>query len=258
MVKMEKTKDIIQALRTKYSAPIYAFLTNVGNSTGYACNRYADAIAMCLWESRGLEIIGFEIKVSRTDWLKEMKKPSKADPIANYCDSWYLVLGDKDILRFGELPMSWGLMVPHTKSELKVVKESKRNLKPKPLDKNFVAAVLRRTTEQLLPDSQLRGEYNRGYEEGEKTGKESAKDKLEWEKRRIKQLEKNIDDFEKASGIRINDMWQKPNKIGEAVKSVLDGSYMNELKLLEDLQRRAQSCVESIEIEIKKHKDLKI
>ncbi|GAI18718.1 unnamed protein product, partial [marine sediment metagenome] len=126
MVKMETTEQVLQALRNKYPSDAYAFLTQVGNATGFICNRWADAIAMSLWPSRGLEIIGFEIKVSRSDWVKELKKPDKADTIANYCDSWYLVLGDESILRLGELPMEWGLMVPQTKNNLKITVPCKR------------------------------------------------------------------------------------------------------------------------------------
>ena len=33
--------------------------------------RYADAIAMNLWPSRGLAVHGFEIKISRGDWQRE-------------------------------------------------------------------------------------------------------------------------------------------------------------------------------------------
>jgi hypothetical protein len=253
MVKIEKTQELLQILREKYSSSEYAFLTNVGNSTGFKCNRHADAMAMQLWESRGLEIIGFELKVSRSDWLHELKKPSKADPIAKYCDSWYLVLGDANIIQFGELPMGWGLMVPHTTNTLKIVTESKRNLNPHPLDKYFLGALLRRASEQILPEAQLRREYSRGFDEGKKEEKENKIDDFKWKEERLNQLEKIIDDFEKTSGVRLGS-WMSPDgsKIGEAVKAVLNGSYLKELDNLKKLKSHAQNCVKYIDEEIQK------
>lgn len=53
--------------------------------------RRADAVAMNLWPSRGNVLRGYEFKVSRADWRSELKNPAKAEPIAQYCDHWYLV-----------------------------------------------------------------------------------------------------------------------------------------------------------------------
>lgn len=252
MVVMETTDQVMQALENKYQAPIYAFLRNVGNATGGRCHHYADAIAMCLWASRGLNLIGFEVKVSRGDWLKEFKKPSKAEAIADYCDEWYLVIGDESILRFGELPADWGLMVPHTKTELKIVRESKRNVKPKPVDKFIMAAILRRATEQLLPESQKMQEYQRGLKDGEESEKRHKCNELDWGQKRSERLQKVIADFELASGVDINSSWNSAEKIGDAAKSVLDGSYLKELESLKGLRRHAQNCLSSIDEEIKK------
>ena len=257
MVKMEKTKQVLHALRTKYddNGYSYAFLEQVGNATGWSCNRHADALAVSLWESRGLEITGFEVKVSRTDWLKELKHPDKADPIAKYCNSWYLVLGDADIIQFGELPMTWGLMVPHTKNSLKIVKQAKRNLEPKPVDLPFLCAILRRAVEQCTTKAKLRAEFNRGYEDGERDGKQDINDRWEWDKKRVDGLEKKIAEFEKTSGFSITERWKEPKQVGEAVKMVLNGTYLKELESLEHLHKHALNCARSIEEEIQKHKE---
>ena len=46
-----------------------------------------DAVIMSLWPSRGLELHGVEIKVSRADWKREAADPAKAEAIAAYCDA---------------------------------------------------------------------------------------------------------------------------------------------------------------------------
>lgn len=258
MVKIEETGNVIQALRNKYydGTNANAFLEQVANATGWSCSRHADAIVVGLWKSRGLEITGFEVKISRQDWLKELKHPEKADPIAQYCNSWYLVVGDADIVQFGELPMNWGLMVPHTKTSLRITKSAVRNLEPKPVDLPFLCAVLRRATEQCTTKAKLRAEYDRGYGEGYKGGKEEIKSRWKWDKERIEGLEKKIDDFKEASGFSITESWKEPKQVGEAVKMVLNGTYLKELKGLERLHEHAINCAKSIEEEIKKHKEL--
>ena len=65
---------------------------------------------MSLYPSRGLRLHGFEIKVSRSDWLHELKQPDKSVPIQRFCDHWWIVT-PADIVREGELPPTWGHLV---------------------------------------------------------------------------------------------------------------------------------------------------
>lgn len=53
---------------------------------------------------------GFEVKVSRADWVAEMADPSKAEAFRPYVHRWWLAVGDEDIVRAGELPDGWGLV----------------------------------------------------------------------------------------------------------------------------------------------------
>ena len=254
MVKMEKTKDVLYALRNKYDDTgwSYAFLEQVGNGTGASCNRWADALAVQLWESRGLEIMGFEIKVSRQDWIKELKHPEKADAIAKYCHKWYLVVGDENIVQFGELPTTWGLMVPHTKKTLKIVKPAVINKNSKPVDLSFLCAILRRAVEQHTTKARLTTEFNHGYDEGAKDTKRDMDDRVKWRDERNTKLENRIEEFEEASGFRLTEGWKKPKEVGEAVKMVLDGSYLKEKKRLENLHGHALSIAEDIKEELNK------
>ena len=68
------TVDLERRLRTRYQAPAYAYLPQVGDSTGYSVHRHADAIVMSLWPSRGLHLMGFEIKAGLIEKLTVRKK----------------------------------------------------------------------------------------------------------------------------------------------------------------------------------------
>lgn len=55
---------------------------------------------------------GFEIKVSRSDWLREYKtQGEKSAPWRSYCNYWWIVVPNKDIVKPEELPAGWGLLV---------------------------------------------------------------------------------------------------------------------------------------------------
>jgi hypothetical protein len=136
------SSDLCDALRKHYDAREWALLFNVRNTTGASSAvRCADAVAMNLWPSRGLEVHGFELKVSRSDWLAEKKRPEKAEAIAGYCDRWWLVVSDEAIVQLGELPPTWGLL--HIVRGRLVVKVEAPRLEPRLLDRRFIASMLR-------------------------------------------------------------------------------------------------------------------
>jgi len=144
----DKTKELIEALSNHWPAPDCAFIPEFRAGTGFVGNA-ADAIAMHLWPSKGLELVGFELKVSRGDWLRELKDPHKADPVKKFCDRWYLVTYDLKVIKYAdELPEGWGLMflengVIHTMIEAP-------KLTPEPIDRLFTASLMRRATKLKL------------------------------------------------------------------------------------------------------------
>lgn len=64
--------EVKNILRKKYPMPEYEIFFEVSSSTGNN-TRYVDAVAFNTFSSRGYKITGFEIKVNRSDLLKELK-----------------------------------------------------------------------------------------------------------------------------------------------------------------------------------------
>lgn len=209
--------SIWNQLRERYPAPEWAIFFEVANGPGSTLRRYADAIAMSLFPSRGLDIHGFEIKTNRGDWLKELKTPQKAEAIAAYCDFWWVVSGSREVVLKDEIPRNWGLLVSND-GALRQVKRSER-LDPKPLDRKFVGAILRRADEWTKRELRNDVRIVKAKEEGIRLGKEEA----EWQnanaKTELNTLRKRLEEFENISGINI-DSWQIGN-VGEAVKAFL-------------------------------------
>jgi len=137
-----KTADIQALMLQAYSSNEWGIFFEVGNSTGHTCSGWADAIAMELWPSRGLTFHGFEIKVSRTDWQKELKNPAKAELMFHYCDYWWVVTAP-NIIKPGELPPTWG-HIEATEDGKLITKAKAEFVKPeKQHDRKFIAALFR-------------------------------------------------------------------------------------------------------------------
>jgi len=121
----------------------YAYAEHVRSAAGFDARRTADFMAMDLWPSNGLTLHGHEVKVSRSDWLHELKDPTKADEFKRYMDRWWLVVPDSRIVK-DDLPDGWGLMVSNEDrgETLRVVRPAPK-LRPEPVPKSMMAALLR-------------------------------------------------------------------------------------------------------------------
>lgn len=131
----------------------WAVFDEVRNETGYTSGvstRTCDVLALSLWRSKGIELHGLELKVSRGDWLRELRQPAKATAIAKFVDFWWLVVPSAKMVAPGELPMGWGLMVVDEERAAAGVTKPLRvahkapHRQAQPLDRLFIAAVMRK------------------------------------------------------------------------------------------------------------------
>lgn len=230
--------DVMVFLRERYSAPEYAFMGQVRNATGYQRTvRTADGIAMSLWPSRGLGLYGFEVKVSRSDWLAEMHDPAKAEEIQQFCDGWWLVCGHEDIVQAGELPATWGLLVVRGR-KLVAVKEAPL-LVSKPLGRAQLAAIFRAAQQWIPPTPSL----DEAMEEEIQNRVDDAKAKFDAGARHDRAVAA-IEEFKKHTGIDLMEA-ERQYEIGpiaDAVKFVRDSQALGygHVGRLIDLARHAE------------------
>ena len=83
---------------------------------------------------------GHEVKVSRSDWLAELRDPTKADAWRRYCDRWWLV-APRDVVR-DDLPDGWGHLAPTAGGALRTVVQAPL-LTPEPMPVHVRAQVMR-------------------------------------------------------------------------------------------------------------------
>lgn len=115
---MTTEREMLDHLLARYTAiregtftDRWARAEHVHSGLGYTNgSRIADFVAADKHRST-VALHGHEVKVSRADWRTEMKDPSKAEAIMQYMTYWWLVVPDAGIVKPGELPEDWGLMV---------------------------------------------------------------------------------------------------------------------------------------------------
>jgi GNAT superfamily N-acetyltransferase len=242
----EITADLLRRLRRRYPTPQWALLEQVADGVRGWNHRYADVIVMGLFPSRGLSVIGFEIKASRSDWTRELRAPQKADPIVRHCDQWFIVAppdvilsgrqrklfsADEDLLGaldMATFPAPWGLMVPSGAHELTIAKQAVK-LEAPPLDREFIAALLRRAAEES-GSKRVQAEVQAAFDRGQAAGRARAIREESQAERELADLRRSLDDFERASGIRVPE-W-RGKRVGRALRTVL------EVHDLEDRLRR--------------------
>jgi len=206
--------DLVALLRVKYPADAYAVLEQVRDGAGFNANRTGDVMVMGLWPSRGLSLQGFEVKVSRADWLREVKQPQKAESLYRYCDHWWLLAAAPDLVQDLELPSTWGLLAPKGRG-LGIVKPAPQ-LTPDPMNRSMLAALLKRAWMRAPAAEAAEARVNAAKQEG----LEHGADRLKSAREEVVSLERRLADFERASGVRI-DQWGDVAQIGDAVRAVL-------------------------------------
>lgn len=156
-------RQMLDLIHERYTAtkrgngPRYVVAEHVRNQGGFGGwgegslpLRTIDALAIDLWPSSGHLIHGFEVKVSRSDWLTELADPTKAEAFKPYCDHWWLVASDAAIVR-DDLPTGWGLLVPDRNGALRIKRRAPR-LTRQDVPIGMLAAWLRaaaRTAERM-------------------------------------------------------------------------------------------------------------
>lgn len=189
-----KTAEVKAALRRAYKPAEYALMWEVGNTTGHSVRRHADAVIMNLWPSRGLLIEGFEIKVSRPDWRRELDHPEKAEAIARFCDHWWII-APEGIVQEQEVPALWGYKAVTEKGLIRTVKQAPKK-EADAADRGFIAAMLRRSSE--ADSAEIDAIVNRRVAEARESMKEETEREIARRTRRADDLVERVAKLKEA------------------------------------------------------------
>lgn len=124
--------------------PMGLLIKEIGSPCG---KRRADAIYLPRSSWSPETIIGYEIKVSRSDLIVELNDPAKVDPWLQYCDQWWLVLPDPSLCDGLVIPDQWGILTPPSGRR----KRTMTVIRPAPsLHPQHVAPALRRIVSHMM------------------------------------------------------------------------------------------------------------
>lgn len=203
-------EDVTAALERKYRDDNYLKFQEFDE---YETGRRVDLLAISLVRSRP-GIHGIEVKVNRSDWIREMNTAQKADAFY-FCDYYYLA-SPPDVWQHGEVPQAWGIL-EYKNGKIKTIRE------PTKLDARydfmFLKTLLGRT---LTPSvSPLTKQYSDGYDQGYKDGQKSGYAQLDYNTvtRERDAYKENVTKFEEITGIKINSVYQLGD-IGGIVKRI--------------------------------------
>lgn len=89
----------------------WAIAFELADGTGYQRQgRYMDVFAMGLWPSHKFHRIGYEVKISRADFLRELKDPAKRAWAVELTNEFWYVAPSK-VIEPTELPPECGLLL---------------------------------------------------------------------------------------------------------------------------------------------------
>lgn len=203
-----KADDIRVAMKNRWTAPEWAIMWEVNQGTGVQAGRSADAMMMSLWPSRGLELHGVEIKVSRSDWKREAKDPTKAETIAKFCDRWWIHTPENVVDDLSDLPPAWGLREWSGK-RWKTIREAEKT-SAEPISRTFLAALLRRS--EGATNLFIREQNKTAHEEVEALRKElrekfqsDIQNEVDRRTQRYIRLQEAVVEFERITGRDFSD-----------------------------------------------------
>ena len=222
--------DVRKALHSKFRADQYLKIEEFDE---FNTGRRIDFMAVSLVRSRP-GIHGIEIKVARSDWLKEMHTAKKADAFY-FCDYYYLA-SPPGIWQNGEVPEGWGIY-EFQGNKIKLI----RNPLPLPSKYDFVflRTLMGRTLtpeSSALTKARVEG-YNSGYQDGQKSIKPVYE--LNNALHELQMYKENFEKFKVASGIDLNSIWHLGD-IGKIVGKIQMGmNAEKEYAYVKDQVRRA-------------------
>lgn len=158
---------IAQVLEAKHHpSDRWIFVTQLSTMTGQVqtsktydpigCLRRIDAFAMAIWPSLGYERVAYEIKISRSDWLKELEAPIKKAQAYLLSKQFVFALAE-GVFHKDDWPKTWAAGIMHcgiyeisADGKVRKLQRPRRAEAAWPMPETFIASLLRRVRQMAL------------------------------------------------------------------------------------------------------------
>lgn len=259
VVERHTEASMLSLLRTRYAAdkgngPEWAYIEKVKDAPGFAAKRIADALALSLWTSRGCELHGFEVKVSRGDWRRELADPDKAEGWCRIVDRWWVV-APRGVVPRDELPATWGLLETGSRGLAVAVQAPLLREVRLSMERSLLVPILRAAGAGLsfTPDeAALKKAREEGWESGRKAVEESRqqwKRMYEQGNEEIRRAHQAVAEVERVLGVCITEWGDadgvRARRVAAELKAVLDGD-----DAVKHAQRAIERTASELEVEM--------
>lgn len=196
-------RELANAIRLRYEPPEW----HVEDEVTLA-GRRLDLVALNMWTTRNHRIVGFEIKVSRGDWVRELDAFQKSEDWCAVVDAFYVVTPPK-LIRDGELPDGWGLL-ELSGSRMMTRKHAAVREGVSVIPREIAARFLSR---MAAKDSAIEREArwhanDKLREEADARARETLGRQYEGDRKELAELRAQYDEIVKALGVERHD-WEK-------------------------------------------------
>jgi hypothetical protein len=242
--------QLVQRIKERYAMPEFVTIANVETPSG----RYADAVALNLWRSRGYELIGFECKSVRGDWLREKANPEKAEGVAQFCKTFWIV-ANPNVVKAEELPLGWGLLEAKEKGLIQRVKATPLGHR-REITVPMMVSIIRRAVEKSDNKAELAAATLAGRDQGIEEGLRRATTQTEkhWQEK-CESFEKLHSEFEARTGVKISEYYGgKELALAWSISRQID-RMPDSLKYARETLVGATKIIDKVITEIKDHQN---
>ncbi|SEU46443.1 hypothetical protein [Nonomuraea wenchangensis] len=221
----------------------------------------ADLVRIGLWPSRGYSLDVHELKTQRSDWLRELDNPGKADAWWPYCTGFWIV-APAGIVHKNELPTGWGLMEPPASANRRRFRTIvDAEVKTAQLTMDLLATLVRRTDNTRLAEMDKMREEHRAalYKARTEAQQNATQTGLSERMRRrlnlLDELEKllgaKLDGFTWGDGTTLDQM--TPHELAAALADCGDHIRLQQRQArVEELMGRLSYAAQSVLTEMRK------
>jgi hypothetical protein len=213
--------DIRLALRKRWPDSDYLFVEEAPENSDRSGTKI-DVLVVALWRSRGLERDAVEIKVSMSDFRKEIEKPAKADFWWGHSHRFWIACPETMAAKaLEELPSTWGLLVVRGEGDAvqSTIKKRAPSHEPAPLTWSTAVGLARASANAGL--AALSRAEQRGYDRGREAGKREAVNVVQANPKAVEEARRQMDAFKSITGVHFTPVdWGE--EFGRAVRVVMD------------------------------------
>jgi hypothetical protein len=228
--------DVKEALAKKWPDDQYIRIEEAPQDAARQ-GRKIDLLVVSLWQSRGFELDAVEIKVSMSDWKRELDNAAKADWWWRHAHRFWVAVPTAIAEKVrAELPSTWGLLACSPEGVAVVVKAPKHT--PEPFTWPSCIGLIRAAVD-AGPGALMRARDEGrevGFKEGVRAGQ--AQTGAFGVQGQLEALQRKVATFEQAAGVSIESGW-RGGDIGRVVAAVRAWEHDPEWALT-DLERMGE------------------